>query len=295
MTFPQSPSSCAGVPAAARPPFPARPGTARRGPGPRVGGWAGGWRGARGPARSAWPRARGRRGCACACARPRRVCLAGGRGAGRPPAPAPARGVQWKARGRTRASARPRPRPAPPVVKLLVVGPAARSVPPACRIARLPAVPEPPRSIKPSSKACLCPLSTPLACNRSHVKKKKKSLTSLFLTLAKILLPVPLARFHSSKLWPCLLLAKTFLPQLLIDLEVGAFTFGGMVSEPAARSLQVMARRRTGVGGWRQLFILCSGQALLKSSPKSPFFREFGNVECGLCFSPSKPTATIKW
>lgn len=32
------------------------------------------------------------------------------------------------------------------------------------------------------------------------------------------------------------------------------------------------------------------GQVLLKPSPKSPFLREFGNVECGVCFFSSLPS-----
>lgn len=119
----------------------------------------------------------------------------------------------------------------------------------------------------------------------SHVKRNL--LTSLFLTSAKILLRVPLAQFHSSKLWPFFvrLLEETLLPLLLITLEVGDFRFGGMLSDPAARSLQVMVWPRTGdprPGGSSSFSVL--GQVLLKPSPKSPFFRGFGNVECGICF-----------
>lgn len=121
----------------------------------------------------------------------------------------------------------------------------------------------------------------PGAYNRSHVKK---SLTSLFLTSAKILLRVPLAQFHSSKLWPFLRLPEeTFLPLLLIDLEVGDFRFGGMLSEPAARSLQVMVWPRTGPRGpeaaLRPLFWVRYSTSLLRNPHSS---REFGNVERGV-------------
>lgn len=54
-----------------------------------------------------------------------------------------------------------------------------------------------PRSIKRSPKRVCAVIWTTVAYNRSHVKKY---LTSLFLTSAKILLRVPLAQFHSSKL-----------------------------------------------------------------------------------------------
>lgn len=115
---------------------------------------------------------------------------AGRRGAGGPSAPA--RGVQWKVRGRTRASAgreaacrRPRSRPVPPAGRRL---------------------PQRPRSIKRSSKACLCSC---LHHSLVTALTLKNLLTSLFLTSATVLLRVPLAQFHSSKLWPCLRLPKT--------------------------------------------------------------------------------------
>lgn len=56
-----------------------------------------------------------------------------------------------------------------------------------------------PRPRKRSPKRVCAVIRTTVAYNRSHVKK---SLTSLFLTSAKILLRVLLAQFHSSKLWP---------------------------------------------------------------------------------------------
>lgn len=48
-----------------------------------------------------------------------------------------------------------------------------------------------------------------------------------------------------------------------------------MISEPAAHSQGPAARTSSAVLG--QVL-------LLKPSLKSPFFPEFGNVECGLCF-----------
>lgn len=52
----------------------------------------------------------------------------------------------------------------------------------------------------------------------------------------------------------------TLFPLLLIDLEVDDFTFGGMLSEPAARSLQVTAWPRTGARGPEAAhFVLCPG------------------------------------
>lgn len=66
-----------------------------------------------------------------------------------------------------------------------------------------------------------------------------------------------------------------------------------MISEPAARSLQVMAWPRTGARGGGSSSSSVLGQALLKSSLKSPFFQEFGNVVCGVC-TPLSPPGIIK-
>lgn len=64
---------------------------------------------------------------------------------------------------------------------------------------------------------------------------------------------------------------ETFLPLLLIDLEVGYFRFGGMISEPAARSLQMLVWPRTGArAAWRQLFVLCSGSGTPQAVAEIP-------------------------
>lgn len=73
-------------------------------------------------------------------------------------------------------------------------------------------------------------------------------------------------------------------PLLLIDLEVGDFRFGGMLSEPAAPSLQVMVWPRTGPRGpeaaLRPLCWVRYSTSLRRNPHPS---REFGNVECGVC------------
>nr|XP_030736779.1 28S ribosomal protein S6, mitochondrial [Globicephala melas] len=235
--------------AAAPPPSPPSP-RGRRGPGLRAAG-----------VRAEGARGAGRPGEA-ACARPREGVprtrppgglaggrAGGGRGAGRPA------GVQWKVRGRTRASARPRPGsrarrreaasssapPLPPAPAQLRRPPASASPP--------PAAPELSALNKTFSKACLCD-----CLDHGRVEpaltSKKKSLTSRFLTSATALLRVPLAQFHSSKLWPFLRLPEEiWLPLLLIALEVEDFRFGGMLSDPAVRSLQVTLWPRTGTRG----------------------------------------------
>lgn len=136
-----------------------------------------------------------------------RVCLARGRPAGRAGGGAAAGVSGRSAGGHARA-----PGPAPAVAKL------PRRRPRRCRrrrplrlhtSARRPPRSRP-RSIKRSPQRVCAVFWTTGAYNRSHVKKK--SLTSLFLTSAKILLRVPLAQFHSSKLWPFLRLPEeTFL------------------------------------------------------------------------------------
>lgn len=135
-----------------------------------------------------WPARRGRvrAGGGGVPARERgrgRVCLARGRPAGDGGRGSPRESSVRSAGGHARA-----PGPAPTVPK-----------PPRRRPRRRRLARNRPRSRKRSPKRVCAVIRTTVAYNRSHVKK---SLTSLFLTSAKILLRVLLAQFHSSKLWP---------------------------------------------------------------------------------------------
>lgn len=131
---------------------------------------------------------------AAACARevgvcPRGSAAAGGcalHAAGRPADGG--RGSPRESSGRSAGGHARAPGPAPTVPK-----------PPRRRPRRRRLARNRPRPRKRSPKRVCAVIRTTVAYNRSHVKK---SLTSLFLTSAKILLRVLLAQFHSSKLWP---------------------------------------------------------------------------------------------
>jgi hypothetical protein len=248
-------------PAASRPPSPACPACWTPGPLARCAGGrgrkVGGWR--VGQALGAAACAREAGGVyARACARSREgVCRAGG-GAGLGPRLS---GVRWKDCGRTHAR---EPRPAP------LCAHASRSCsssPPAAGPDRLPSASAISYSLppKPASAGCVPTHLSPL----SHQKEKKNLLTFLFLTPAEILLRVPLAQFYSSKLWPCLCFRRHAFPQLLIDLEVGTFRFGGMINHQ-----QPGHGLGSAAGGGSYVL----SQSVVAEIPI--LLREFGNVVC---------------
>lgn len=181
------------------------------------------------------------------------------RGRGGPRTPAlrsPMEGLREDTRARTQAGPALRPR----VEKLLVV--------PAGRWSRSPAL-SVRDQLQPSSKARQCRLCTHALVTAITPKRKKNLLTFLFLTPAEILLRVPLAQFYSSKLWPCLCFRRHAFPQLLIDLEVGTFRFGGMINHQ-----QPGHGLGSAAGGGSYVL----SQSVVAEIPI--LLREFGNVVC---------------
>lgn len=210
----------------------------------------------------------------------------GGRGAGRP---------RESLEG-PREDTRERPAPLPSSRSCLVAGPAAaaaaRSAARLHTSARRPPRSRP-RSIKrPPQRVCAVIWTTGV-CNRSHVKKIFDFSFSDFSEN-----PAPGALSPVSFIQVVAYFAPSgrnfFLPLLLIALEVGNFRSGGMLSEPAARSLQVMVWPRTGPRGrkaaLRPLFWVRYSTSLRRNPHSS---REFGNVECGVCPPPPPPSPGI--
>lgn len=273
MTFPSDRVPARARPAASRPPEPRQPAPRPRAgwtPDPLARPTAGRVRA--GVGRSARPRARGRPVgvCVCVCVRPRAcarsreregcvcVCVPSTQGARRASDPGPLESG-GRTRGRTHARAQASPALLARVEKLLMV-PAGRSprspVLSVCDQYSLPP--------KPVGAGCVPHTLVPAVTLKK--KKKKNLLTSLFLTSAKILLLVPLAQFHSFKLWPCLRLPKTcHPPQLLLDLEVGTFRCGGMISHQ-------QPGHGLGSAAEAARFVLWSSVVSQASSLKSPFF-----------------------
>lgn len=123
------------------------------------------------------------------------------------------------------------------------------------------ACPQRPRSVQPSTKARQCRLCTPRTCHRCHTKQNL--LTFFFSDSSENPAPGTLSPVFFIQV-ACAFRRRVF-PQLLIDLEVGTFRFGGMINHQ-------QLGHGLGSAVEAAIFALCSESGTSQSSLKSPFF-----------------------